>query len=205
MAAAPLPLPPENRRGAKMHVAAPRVERRRMVVLGQRARGRRLRPGRNRPAPRTPPIARAFARPAPAGSRRRARLLRERQILAEPRAVGEPVVARELQRPVDRFQPLGHGARAERGRERGGRGGVEAREVQADERRVRAASRRAAIPGLARARPPAPDRRSRGRRRSSRRRRGSAAGRCRRVVTSRCGSRSSSSSRYRVSSGSEGR
>ena len=67
-----------------------------------------------------------------------ARLLREPQVLAEPRAVGEPVVARELQRPVDRFQPLGHGACAEGGRERSGRGGVEAREVQTDERRVRA-------------------------------------------------------------------
>ena len=132
-----------------------------------------------------------------------ARLLRERQVLAEPRAVGEPVVARELQRPVDRFQPLGHGACAERGRERSR--SWRRRSARSAGRRAPCArwSRPAAIPGLARARPPAPDRRSRGRRRNSRRRRGSAAGRSPASVTSRCGSRSSSSSKYRVSSGSE--
>ncbi len=67
----PLSLPPENRRGAKVHVASPRVDRGRMVGTRPARRDRRLRPCRNRPARRTRPIARAFARRAPAGSRRR--------------------------------------------------------------------------------------------------------------------------------------
>ncbi len=103
-------LPPEDGGGAKVDVAPARVERRRMVVFGQRARAGALVPveiGQRH--------IRIRSRRRPLDRRRQivggARLLRERQVLAEPRAVGEPGVARQPQRPVDRLQPLADGAR----------------------------------------------------------------------------------------------